>query len=98
MYYMKKCFVYAILFCCFISMTHSDAFAGDSTSNSAGKSTDSLWTGEWERINCSQHEGAGIKITKTTSKGFGFSLDAACGFLLSDAGNIDSNGEPYYGD
>ena len=76
---MKKCFVYAILFFCFISMTHSDAFAGDSTSNSEGKSTDSLWTGEWERINCSQHEGAGIKITKTTSKGFEFSLDAASG-------------------
>jgi len=43
------------------------------------KNADSLWAGEWNRIDSSQHEGAGVKITKKTTQVFEFSLSAASG-------------------
>ena len=48
-------------------------------SNSAIKSTDSLWTGEWNRTGGSKHADADVTITKKTSQVFEFSIDAASG-------------------
>jgi len=48
-------------------------------SNPVSDNADSLWQGEWKRINCSKNEGAGLTITKKTSKGFNFLIDAASG-------------------
>lgn len=62
-----------------ISDINNIAASSNPVSNRAIKNADSLWAGEWNRIDCSQHEGAGVTITIKTTQAFEFSLSAASG-------------------